>query len=68
MYSGDNDQDKLNDYGDEDYNGVDNDQNQMDEDGEANGADDNNADAEDDQYFEDAGDVGYLPADHVRKT
>ena len=41
------------DYGNEDYEGAPGD-NQPDNNGE-----------EVDQYFDDAGDVGYLPADHV---
>lgn len=37
-------------------------------DGDNNGGDGNGAgeDGDVDQYFDDAGDVGYLPADHVR--
>ena len=60
-----------NDYGDEqfDEDGM-NDQ-QLNEDGlmgnqGANG-DNDQEDGEVDQYFDDAGDIGYLPADHVRK-
>jgi hypothetical protein len=44
------------DYGNEDYN-----------DAGDNNANNNNAggDGDVDQYFDDAGDIGYLPADHV---
>ncbi len=46
-----------NDYGNEDY-----------DDGNLpnnNDGGNNNADGDVDQYFDDAGDIGYLPADHV---
>jgi hypothetical protein len=39
------------------------------EDGGQNNDDGNNGDGNDvDQYFDDAGDIGYLPADHVTST
>lgn len=44
-----------NEYGNEDYEGA--------EDGGENNND--AADENADQYFDDAGDIGYLPADHV---
>ena len=47
-----------NDYGNEDYDGQPND------DG-GNNPDGGNQDGDVDQYFDDAGDIGYLPADHV---
>ena len=47
------------DYGNEDYNNA----------GDDNNPDNNNDNAggegDVDQYFDDAGDIGYLPADHV---
>jgi len=55
----DNDKDNNggDDYGNEDY--ANNDE-------EGNIAPDNNENGgEADQYFDDAGDIGYLPADHV---
>lgn len=42
------------DYGNEDYGGNEEGANDM-----------NGGDGEADQYFDDAGDIGYLPADHV---
>ena len=50
----DPDQNMGGDYGDEDYN----------QDGQPQPGDENQ-DGDVDQYFDDAGDVGYLPADHV---
>jgi hypothetical protein len=53
-----------NDYGNEDY-----DPNAANNNGD-DGNDGNNGGGNDenvDQYFDDAGDIGYLPADHVRK-
>jgi hypothetical protein len=49
------------DYGNEDYGdaGDDNNPNQNNGGGNAGG------DGDVDQYFDDAGDIGYLPADHV---
>lgn len=53
-----------NDYGDEDYNNNANmDGGQDMEGGDNPGGDE--ADPDVDQYFDDAGDIGYLPADHV---
>lgn len=51
--------DGNNDYGNEDYGNNDGGQNP--------GQDGNNND-DVDQYFDDAGDIGYLPADHVTPT
>ncbi len=48
------------DYGNEDYDGGDNN-----EPNNNNGNNNGNADGDVDQYFDDAGDIGYLPADHV---
>ena len=47
------------DYGNEDYDGAQGDNNNNNGDAGAN----NEGDV--DQYFDDAGDIGYLPADHV---
>jgi hypothetical protein len=47
------------DYGNEDYDGGDN------NDPNNNNGNNGNADGDVDQYFDDAGDIGYLPADHV---
>jgi hypothetical protein len=64
----DNDENGMNgangDYGNEDYDGgnMDGDDNNNNNNG---GANNNNGDGDVDQYFDDAGDVGYLPADHV---
>ena len=57
-----NNQDGNPDYGNEDYN--DGGQNNEDNDNNQDGAG-ANQDADVDQYFDDAGDIGYLPADHV---
>lgn len=51
-----------NDYGDE---GYDPNQDGDVDGGNDGGADGNGEDGDVDQYFDDAGDVGYLPADHV---
>ena len=50
-----------NDYGNEDYDPNAANNNGDDGDNNAGGNDENV-----DQYFDDAGDIGYLPADHVR--
>ena len=47
------------DYGNEDYGDVGDDNNNNNGNGNAGG------DGDVDQYFDDAGDIGYLPADHV---
>ena len=59
-----------NDYGNEEFDGNMNDG--MGDDGDMGGMDMNNNgdgnggdDPDVDQYFDDAGDIGYLPADHV---
>ena len=51
-----------NDYGNEDYDPQA--PNNNDDGNDGNGG---NNDENVDQYFDDAGDIGYLPADHVRK-
>ena len=48
------------DYGNEDYDGGENNNNN-----DPNNNNNENGDGEVDQYFDDAGDIGYLPADHV---
>ena len=68
-----NDEDGMNmaanngDYGNEDYDGAGD--NNGNADGNVDGNDNNNNgggnEGEVDQYFDDAGDIGYLPADHV---
>jgi hypothetical protein len=54
-----------NDYGNEDFDPNAEAKNDGDD---GNNGDGNNAGGEEnvDQYFDDAGDIGYLPADHVR--
>jgi hypothetical protein len=53
-----------NDYGNEEFDGNLQDPNGN-GDNDGGNAGPNGEDAEVDQYFEDAGDIGYLPADHV---
>lgn len=67
--NGDDDNNQLNnnDYGNEDFDGNMNDgmgNDGMDNNG-MDGAVDGGDDPDVDQYFDDAGDIGYLPADHV---
>ena len=62
-----NDGNNNNDYGNEEdgYEGMGD--NGMDPNNDGAGGDNGNNENEDvDQYFDDAGDIGYLPADHVR--
>ena len=54
-----------NDYGNEDFDGNMQDPNAPEGDMEGGNAGAGGEDAEVDSYFEDAGDIGYLPADHV---
>ena len=54
-----------NDYGNEDYDP--NNGNEGGDDGQNNNGNGGNEENVD-QYFDDAGDVGYLPADHVRNS
>ena len=59
----DNQDGNEDDYGQEDYDN--NQQDEMNNNNEENPAGEGE-DADVDQYFDDAGDIGYLPADHVR--
>jgi hypothetical protein len=52
------DQNNNDDYGNEDYGDAGDDNND-------NGNGNAGGDGDVDQYFDDAGDIGYLPADHV---
>jgi len=61
------DMDPNNDYDQEDY-ADNNDMGDGQPNNNAGGGQENQDDPEVDQYFDDAGDIGYLPADHVTPT